>query len=246
VKFEDGWPRFEGSTDRMDSAMLNSVMFCFKHPKAIDPKRYIHLEIKRVSENLYEVGEKLRVVRCPKPLHEKDWCANWKNCTLDQMIPVLAALDLNGDLVHSREIALACKNRGWLAQNSERDMPGSTKYPYPHFFRDTENKLKFRFYDGPDRILLAQREFMTTIIDNSEEDYWLDKYISFHASWTPLAEPNQLTTMMLASNCPEMYVARWKFRNPRWRECISGYYKGSARNDPEFADYQIAYLEKLI
>ena len=228
--FIDEFPRCNGATDNMDSAMLAGMMAVTQHPRAISCTKY--------------KIDNWTIVRCPIADHDGDWCQNPNNVTLDQLIPIIAGLWVQGRNLEAKMLCKSAKERGWLAQNFERDKPGSTKYPYPHFYEE-DGKRKFKLYDGPDRVWCAQREFMKNILYDTCEDYWLEKYIKFHAYLTPLKESNQLTAMMLASVSPKMYVTQWRFHNTRWRECVRDYYCAPARNEPRFAEHVVGYLEGL-
>lgn len=76
---------------------------------------------------------------------------NPKNATRDQMIPLVAGLYRAGEHKAIRRIFWSRLKSAFFAQNTERDMPLSTKRPYPHcFYKDskptTETKaMKFNW-----------------------------------------------------------------------------------------------------
>ena len=98
------------------------------------------------------------VVRCP----EGPPSNNPKNCTWDQLSMLIAAFYKVGDIAALRRIFWACAKRGFFMQNFERDVSGSTKYPWPHsFWKDSIEgtvieRKNFDFADPitPDRLIV--------------------------------------------------------------------------------------------
>lgn len=91
--------------------------------------------------------------------HPSDYPAdNENNYTRDQLIVYMTGLWKIGDTKISRRVFWAHAKRLFFCQNIERDIPGSTKYPWPHSFindRGEDEKRVFDFRDPlfPDDIM---------------------------------------------------------------------------------------------
>lgn len=59
---------------------------------------------------------------------------NRSNFTKDQLIPLMSGLYVTEDTYPARQIFWSLLKRGFLCFNTERDIPGSRKYPWPHYF----------------------------------------------------------------------------------------------------------------
>lgn len=105
---------------------------------------------------MYEV-EKGLAARHPS---QAPWNNPW-NFTRDQLVPYMAGLWRQGEgdtfmttsfCTHAaKRIFWRHARRGFLAQNWERDYPGTTKYPWPHEYDDkTDGAHYSKWFDGPD------------------------------------------------------------------------------------------------
>lgn len=123
------------------------------------------------------------------PTYSCDWVRhpsqvpwnNPKNFTRDQATPLVAALGktyFTNKIVFEHE-ALTIRSffysiifRGGFMPNTERDVVGSTKYPWPHKFINDHGKEEFRWFDGPD---IAGTPFLGTCIISGKiwAWYWL-------------------------------------------------------------------------
>jgi hypothetical protein len=81
-----------------------------------------------------------RVVRHPRPAIPENWGIDFippwdnpRNGTRDQMSPIVGALAAFGYRKECRDIFWRTIKRLGFAQNIERDAPGTTKFPWPHY-----------------------------------------------------------------------------------------------------------------
>lgn len=132
--------------DQMDSAVRASVITLFSD----DP------------ENISAYVKGGQILRSPGQFPAN----NPKNVTRDQMVPVMAALWKMKETELSRKVFWETWKRGFFSQSSERDVPGSTKYPSPHqFYKDSK----------PDTTTIPMKwnwkkfNFETTLLSNSPE-----------------------------------------------------------------------------
>ena len=75
---------------------------------------------------------------------------NPKNFTRDQLTPLVAGLWAQGQHAEVRKILWRHILRLGFAQNFERDIPGSTKYPWPHSFINDKGQYEKRNFDFAD------------------------------------------------------------------------------------------------
>lgn len=117
-----GYP--ESRDDGMDSAVrigiLNLAEDCSQDDKI------------RIQN--YEIGNG-QCVRCPVDPPSD----NPNNFTRDQLMVLVAGLYKRGYTTILRRIFFAHQKRAFFCQNSERDKPGSTKYPFAHWFYKDSN-----------------------------------------------------------------------------------------------------------
>jgi hypothetical protein len=122
------------SKDHMDSAVRCGILtFAAKNP---------------VDQDLISSYESNGlIVRCPVQAPAN----NPKNATRDQLIPLVAGLYSIGNHKAIRRIFWSRMKSLFFMQNTERDLPTSKKYPFPHcFYKDsgptTETKpMKFNW-----------------------------------------------------------------------------------------------------
>ena len=94
----------------------------------------------------YEIGDTGLLIRHP---HDFPW-NSYKNFTRDQMLPLLAGMKSQGLNEMAARVFKARKKAWFFAQNTERDYPGTTKFPWPHTFindKGVEEKRSFDFAD---------------------------------------------------------------------------------------------------
>lgn len=75
---------------------------------------------------------------------------NPKNFTRDQLLPLTAGLYAQRRYSEVRDIFWAHAKRFFFCQNSERDVVGSTKYPWPHSFINDKGVKETRMFDFAD------------------------------------------------------------------------------------------------
>lgn len=222
--FVDGYPVMKNATDAMDSAMLAGMMATFDHPD---------MSPQLLSKYVNQDGE---VVRCPAVMHDGDYSQNKNNVTRDQMVPVCAGLNNYGLYHITNKILQATINRGWRAQNSEADKPGSKK----------------KFPNGADWFSPSQRNFMrrSAMVKTNKLgriSLWLD--IAWNCYVQPWSEPNQLICMMMTAKNHIKRMKWWISHHPDWRRAIKQYYCDVRigkydRGEKDFADFLISEIEK--
>lgn len=211
MKWLNGFPRDENCTDNMDSARLSGLLACLNHQQAPDLRSYLY--------------SRWGIVRCPTPLNAEDWCQNPWNVTRDQLVPVIAGLVAQGHILDAQCLCKAIEARGWRAQNSEADKPGSIK----------------PWYNGPDWFFGAEKEMCRNILRSGDNDSWLRAKILWDTKINPWHEPSQLICMMSLAG-PE-YIDGWKYLHPDWKRCVREYWLTGSRQDQEVNDFVIEALE---
>ncbi len=216
----------------MDSAMRTGVQVTFSvfepeyHRKIfdyVDPKTGI-------------------CVRCPISIYLKDPSNNPKNFTRDQMMCLVAGLASTNNLGIwlNRKVLKATAKRFFFAQNKERDLPGSKKYPWKHTFHEDSDRNKplvTKNFDWADPLLPSH---ISHLISCSKL-YWA---YPFHiVGWSMLvlqiifnsrkiyAEQNQLQCMVKIAGPP--FVWLYKLCSPKWKEQTTLYW--NVRCESEYA-----------
>ena len=205
MKFIQGYPREEGATDMMDSARLAGLVAMCESWIAVDLGPYV---------------QGYEAVRCPIGAPAN----NPKNFTRDQLICLAAGLSVQGNFKALAKLEEAAMVRGWRAQNTEYDVPGSKK----------------PWYNGADLLLPQDRYFLRMC--QGFKGSWFGKLmlkaeIVFNGWFTPLREPNQLIAKCLICEELEFY----KKTNKRWAEALHAYW-GGWRNEP----YLYVLLEQRV
>ena len=205
-----GLPKDTGASDYMDSSRLAGLMALFEHPKAPDLQNYLV----RVSYSTWHQG-----VRHPDEYPSN----NPKNFTRDQLVPLVAGLNKQGNIKSCRSLLAGAEERNYRAQNVEADVVGSTK----------------SFPNGADllppsvmnhlRICAAQKPKLFGKI-------WLVLDIVFSSVFTPMSEPNQL--MSVCKVAGPKYVSLLRKLNPKLDAAIREYWSGW-RGESEFAEFLI-------
>ncbi len=204
-----GLPRDVGATDTMDSARLAGIMASFEHPLSPDLSAYI------VQDN--------QAVR-----HPFDFPANNpKNFSRDQFLCLIVGLRKQGKIDICRKLRDAARDRNWFAQNTEEDIPGSTK-KFPH---------------GADWLSFSNRMIINKCAGMSGNPLgyvWLFLEIVLNAIKSPTEESNQLISQLLVVN--KAWMKFYKLITPKWKEAITNYWSGW-RGEPELATLMINKLE---
>lgn len=217
---ELGLPKDVGATDKMDSARLAGLMVLFDYKaESIDLMKYI-----KYDENGVVVA-----MRHPTEVPSN----NHKNFTRDQMNCLIAGLKKQGHAGTVRKLYYAAKDRGYRAQNTEADHPGTLK-KFPNgadiLAPDTMNHL--RICGDLEPKLLGKINLRLSIL--------------YNAKFAPLSEPNQLISVMMMAG-PE-YVRMWKKYNKNWQTAIRYYWcegPGYWRNEPGLAKRMIEVLDSI-
>lgn len=205
-----GLPRDVGATDMMDSARIAGMLAIINHLKTPPLSRYI------ISDNLG--------VRHPYEYPSN----NPLNFTRDQLLCLVAGLYKQSDTSSCKKLYEAAKFRGWRAQNTESDVPGSVK----------------KFPDGPDWLSPSHRMVLSICAGNRGNllgYIWLFFDIIFNTLFTPNREPNQLLAML--SIVSPKWLRLYKFVTPKWKEAVRSYW-GGWRREPELANLIINHFEK--
>lgn len=202
----NGYPKPTGATDWMDSCHAISLMAFVNYPGLDKDLLFDYFND--------ETGE---VVRCPKDF--TGLCpSNPKNFTRDQLIPFCAATP-TPFLVFD-----AVRKRGYRAQNTEKDIPGSTK----------------KFPDGADILDPSHIGYMKICAGlkaNWFEKLWMKARIKISSKFSPMKEPNNIIVMSVAYG----YVDYLYQCNPKIEDAVRLYWNGW-RNEPELAEMIIQKL----
>lgn len=203
-----GLPKDVGASDKMDSARLAGIMALVSHPLTPDLKAYV----------IGNMG-----VRHPQEVPAN----NPLNFTRDQLMCLVAGLRKQGHVEACRALYEAAKDRGYFAQNSEADYPGTTK----------------KFPNGRDYLSFSNRMILSICAGNKGNliGYsWLLLDMVFNAIFTPTREPNQLIAQL--SVVSPIWTKLYKLITPKWRQAIRDYWSGW-RQEPELAEMLIVKLE---
>ncbi len=211
---ENGFPKPTGATDWMDSAHLAGLMAFVDHEK---------MSLNTLREYTYtESGE---AVRCPEDY--SGLCpANTKNFTRDQSICLLAGYYSYKMSLITRSLLEQAKARGYRAQNTEKDVPGSTK----------------KFPDGADILDPSHVGYMKICAGLKAswfERLWMLARIKIASRFSPLKEPNNIIVMSIVYG----YADVLRRSNPQIYEAIRLYWCGW-RNEPELAEMLIKKLKE--
>jgi hypothetical protein len=203
-----GLPQDEGATDKMDSARLAGMMAIVNHPLTPDLTSY-------VIGNL--------AVRHPQEVPSN----NPLNFTRDQLMCLVAGLRKQGHLEACRALYEAAKTRGWFAQNSEADHPGTVKkFPNGRDYLSPSNRMVLAICAGHKGNIIGYA--------------WLAMDLAYNAIITPTREPNQLLAQL--SVVSPKWTKAYKLMTPKWREAIRGYWSGW-RKEPALAEILVTHFE---
>jgi hypothetical protein len=163
---------------------------------------------------------------------------NPKNFSRDQLVMLLAGLYSSGQTEAAKKVFWSHGKRLWLfAQNTERDVPGSTKYPWPH---NVDGKL--RVFDSADPIFPNHIGMMIL----ASKSYWAYPFLPvaylFHIVFMLLHsfgnhyEENQA----IAESHVYGTLGLLKKLKPNWKKVNTEYWQ--SRNEIEYQQI----LEKLL
>jgi hypothetical protein len=89
---------------------------------------------------------------CARSPEAYPW-TNSYNFSRDQMIPFMAGLNKQGHIKEARQVFWRHAARCFFAQNLQRDIPGSWKFPWPHDFINDKGEPEHRPFDFADPLL---------------------------------------------------------------------------------------------
>lgn len=213
---ENGFPRPSGATDFLDSAHLAGLMAFVGHEKMSYKKLVEYFDFKT-----------LLATRCPEDNSGLD-PSNPNNFTRDQLICYLAGIRVSETQSNAIPYALLMKarSRGYRAQNTEKDIPGSTK----------------KFPDGPDILDPSHIGYMKICAGlkaNWFERLWMLARIKIASKFSPLKEPNNIIVMSIVYG----YADILKKSNLQIFQAIREYWSGW-RSEPELAEMLIKKLQE--
>jgi hypothetical protein len=208
---KNGLPKDTGASDCMDSARLAGLMALFEHPQAPNLNQYL---VK------VDYSNHLQGVRHPD---ESPSSSNPKNFTRDQLVPLVAGLNKQGYVMNCRSLLAAAEERNCRAQNTEADVPGSTK----------------SFPDGADLLppsVMNHLRICGGLKPKLFGKIWLVADIIFSSIFARMNEPNQL--MSLCKIAGPKYVSLFRRLNPKLDDAIREYWSGW-RGESDFAEFLI-------
>jgi hypothetical protein len=207
--FERGLPRDSGATDFADSARLAGLMVVFGHP-GMDPALIAEYVINGNQGTRFPYED---------PTGNKS-SNNPKSFTRDQLMCLSAGLAKAGRQDICLKLLEAAKTRNCRAQNTEADVPGSTKkFPDGADLLTPSHMNQLRICSGAKPTITGKA---LLILD-----------ICFNGLFTPMSEPNQLICMCVMAG--PKYVKLLRKMNKRLDAAIREYWSGW-RGEPELAE----------
>ncbi len=209
----NGFPKPNGATDWMDSAHIAGLMAFVGHEK-------MNMDILIEYVNTPDGS----AVRCPYDHSGLD-PANPKNFTRDQLICLLSGYYAYGADPVTDDLLNEAKKRRYRAQNTEKDIPGSTK----------------KFPDGADFLDPSHIGYMKICAGHQENAFqklWMKARIKISSKFSPMKEPNNIVVMSVAYG----YVDYLYQCNPKIEDAVRLYWNGW-RNEPELAEMIIQKLK---
>lgn len=199
-----GLPKDTGASDHMDSCRSAGLMATFSHPQAPDMRKYL--------------------INSEGVRHPVEFPANNpKNFTRDQLMPLAAGLHQQGYNEEVLVLYKAAKARWYRAQDTEADVPGSTKkFPNGADLLSPSHMNHLRICSGQKPLLLGKIWILIDILSN--------------ALLPTQNEPNQLMTMCEVAG--PFYIKMWRKLNPKLNDQIVSYWAGW-RDESEFAQFLI-------
>lgn len=179
------------------------------------------------------------IVRSPI---QEPW-RNKLNMSRDNTIPFVGGLWARGFHKEAAQVFWRTVSRGCFAANSERDFPGTTKYPWPHKMEggDPVDNGKWRMFDYADPILPHQLFYMA-LCGKVWQMYWL-AIIAYPLMFLSIlfnsrkinSEQNQIICMAKVYGLPWPWL--YKYFNPNWVDQTKYYWE--SRGEKEFSDFII-------
>jgi hypothetical protein len=170
--------------------------------------------------------------------HDEPW-NNPKNFTRDQAMCLLPKMPV----YYVRQFFWQRLRAFFFAPNTERDYPGTTKYPWPHSFTDFDGNFTTRYFDGPDPLLPNHIGAMV-IRGRVWQFYWLlPVCFLFHLlslflhSKSNHYEENQMICESYIYGTMRLY----KMIHPRWEKVSREYW--SRRNEIEYHNLLKEFLK---
>lgn len=165
---------------------------------------------------------------------------NPKNFSRDQLIPFVAGLKTQGNIKLARRVFWSRAKCFFFAQNTERDVPGSTKYPYPHTFVNYEGQTETRKFDFADPLLpdaiwhlILCAELYPLYFFGLIGYPMLILAIISHCKLNKSDDEGQIISQCVVAGKP--FVALYKWLKPDWKEALDRYW-GGWRNMQEMAN----------
>ena len=211
----------DSTLDLMDSSMRAGIKTVFSNePEFVD--NYETNGILRRGPNQYPASNPL-------------------NFTRDQLVPLIAAYHKVGNYMAARRVFYSHARRLFFCQNFERDIEGSTKYPWPHKIKvgDPKDIGTWRAFDFADP-LLPHHILMLAIAGRV---YWAYAVAPIAFVFLLLSilfgrhdiedEQNQMQCMLKVYG--DFWINLYKFFNPNWvRQTEQYWYR---RGEFEYAEW---------
>lgn len=179
---------------------------------------------------------------------------NPKNVSRDQLTPIICALhiDNQGGMMGG---LFTWELRGkFFAPNTERDYPGSTKYPYPHTFINDRGVKETRNFDSPDIMSTPLSYLIATMNGEKKPIYkalaWTSLLLSvfYKCVVTTRLNPDRADDWQMLCLClaidPRLVRLYKKLHSKGYEYSIKAYWLGW-RNEPGFADLWRKKLESI-
>lgn len=171
---------------------------------------------------------------------------NPKNFSRDQLIMLCGAMKRLGVMSGlMRSLFYSCLKRLCFAPNTERDYPGTTKYPWPHKVYPLGKPSEIRLFDFPDP-LLPNHMGALIITGKVYEFYWfLPLAYVFHLlalfshRFSGHHEENQMIAECYVYGTLPIY-RRW---HKRWKDISKLYW--SKRNEVEYHEALERFIGEL-
>lgn len=227
-KDAQGYP-VNSTLDGMDSAMRAGVLGVF----CTDPT--IYPGDNRLAA--YEIKPGLLTRHPTLPPANNPY-----NFTRDQMMCLVAAMPQPT----AERVLYATLKRFCFAQDFERDIPGSTKYPFPNVYVNDQGAKTFTWFDFADPlfphhvghlILCAKCFWLYPFLVFSYPLLWL---ACLFPATISTAEQNQIQCMVVRAG--RWWTRFYRNHNPLWEVQTINYWQ--SRNETEYSVYIVALIGK--
>lgn len=220
----DGFP-INSTKDGMDSSMRMGIMILTGMNYACVPRAY------EISPGL--------LTRHPKHFPSN----NPYNFTRDQLLPLIAGFNYLGNNRIIGRVLFKTLKRGCFAQNFERDIPGTRKYPWPHYFTNDRGVQEFSWGDFADPIFPSAIGAMI-LGSKAWSFYWMLPVCYLFHILSILGSISHGEVNQIISECS--FYGKWSFKlfakvNPDWKKRNHEYWYN--RNEGEYADSIEKYVE---